>query len=480
MTAIEKLPEELLLCILEHVDNPAPSTLKNRHEPSLELTSSHVRPYKEVSLVSQRWRRIVLPLLFKFSRLRLHVSPESHWLACEVCGERSEFRQGSSSLPSNIDAHHAALFKHARAVGDGIAISCGTSEEKLAEDASLQWAGRFYHCLKDFLVFVQANQLSSSIHSFVLMTDQTYEQAHVRFPHQDATTKDHRYRASAELWHHLFSVIDPARVVLVAPPSDMAALTNSAIDRFGAWAFSDMNFHILEVSTQKQGDVSTAGPAHPSALDFSELSYEPQGFPGVAESSILNMRSWSHLALNEGSFLKAYGTYEYFERGPPSLIFSIKSCIASNTQDSPSRPKRRTKLEHLRSVTYTALLPFAGHLDFRAFLPYIDELDVMIAPGPDSNILNDKSRVGKAELADCWQEFSSAYHVITRPFRTFDIQPDGMPKLQRFVCRDLWLPALQEDLDHVFVPLCLPVWAEMEPGVFVRQQAGPPEHLWNG
>lgn len=41
-------------------------------------------------------------------------------------------------------------------------------------------------------------------------------------------------------------------------------------------------------------------------------------------------------------------------------------------------------LAPLRSFTYTAMFPFAHHLDFRGLLPYIDELDIKLAPDPDS------------------------------------------------------------------------------------------------
>ena len=127
-------------------------------------------------------------------------------------------------------------------------------------------------------------------------------------------------------------------------------------------------------------------------------------------------------------------------------------------------------LRSLRKFTYTAILPFAAHMDFRGLLPYIDELDVKLAPDVDSHILDDKERVGTAQLDDCWQELFTAYRLIIRPFRTFDIRPDGSPKLKRFICRDMLHPGLRDDLDDEFIALCLPVWAEMStPGVFERQ-----------
>lgn len=68
-----------------------------------------------------------------------------------------------------------------------------------------------------------------------------------------------------------------------------------------------------------------------------------------------------------------------------------------------------TSLEALRSFSYTAILPFANHLNFEAIIPHLDVLDVQLAPDPSSDILNDKSRIGRAQMEDCWQELREAY-----------------------------------------------------------------------
>lgn len=79
-------------------------------------------------------------------------------------------------------------------------------------------------------------------------------------------------------------------------------------------------------------------------------------------------------------------------------------------------------------------------------------------------------------MEDCWQELFTGYRFVVRPLRSFAIRPDGFPKMKRFTCRDVQIAALVEDLDEEFIGLCLPVWAEMEPGVFVRQQLMPPSY----
>jgi hypothetical protein len=134
-------------------------------------------------------------------------------------------------------------------------------------------------------------------------------------------------------------------------------------------------------------------------------------------------------------------------------------------------------LSSLRSFTYTAILPFSTHVNFSRLLPYLDELDVKLAPDPESGILQDSARVGKAELGDCWQEFFASYERITMPLRTGQLGVAGeakAPKLRKFVCRDYQIQGLVLELDDEFTPLCLPCWQEPEPGVFERLALVPP------
>lgn len=49
---------------------------------------------------------------------------------------------------------------------------------------------------------------------------------------------DRRYDASAAMWQHLFSVMDPQRVAIVAPPMVLAFFCNALI-RMEAGEFAD-------------------------------------------------------------------------------------------------------------------------------------------------------------------------------------------------------------------------------------------------
>ena len=155
------------------------------------------------------------------------------------------------------------------------------------------------------------------------------------------------------------------------------------------------------------------------------------------------MRRWTHVTLNEGSFLKAYGTYEYFERGPPSLVYSIKHAFApTRAHKFANFGMRRAYFPRsMQSFTYIAIFPFANHADFALLLPHLTEVDLQFAPEPSSTILDDKSRIGKAELSDCWQEMFSAYNDLATRMRTFAMTEEKFPHLKKFTCRDYQIPS---------------------------------------
>ena len=73
---MEKLPNELLIEVASHLESKAPSVHKFSHEPTAALTCSTVTPLKNLSLVSWRWRRIILPILFLYSRVPLDSNPQ--------------------------------------------------------------------------------------------------------------------------------------------------------------------------------------------------------------------------------------------------------------------------------------------------------------------------------------------------------------------------------------------------------------------
>ncbi|KAM3415345.1 hypothetical protein BST61_g8874 [Cercospora zeina] len=376
-THVDRLPEELLLQTFAYLERPAPSRLNARKEPSLDITNSDDRDYKNASCVSRRWRRIILPLLFDHCRLRLDAAPRTKWSTCTL------FQQ-------------AALAGNSASKDDeSIASSYGRESVKVA----LHW----YHCVKDYLEFVEAHALETCVQSFTLITE-CCGISPDRYPHRLAADHDYRYRAAAALWQHLLQTIAPVRILIAASPQDLGCLTSCAIDMNGHWAFSDMNYHLLELSH----DASPPRRLDPIPIDFETLESVPTEYLGIAHASLLSLHPWTAISLNEGSFLEAHGTYAYFATGPPSIVASIKGCLSTSARRYAG-PQHPPKLPALKKFVYTAILPFATHVNFNSLLPLLDELDVKLAPDPDSGILSDSRRVGQAELEDCWEEFFTSY-----------------------------------------------------------------------
>lgn len=225
-----------------------------------------------------------------------------------------------------------------------------------------------------------------------------------------------------------------------------------------------MDFHILELQQDP-----TREQRRTPVVEYSKLKPFPPRNPSFADSSLIHLRQWTYCSLNEGSFLKAYGTYEYFERGPPSLVYSIKQCLLPKRYRGMAETAGVYGLPELRSFTYTAIFPFANHADFVVMLPHLEEIDLQFAPDPQSGILDDKERTGRAELQDCWLELASAYHDLATSLSSFRMSELRFPNMRKFTCRDKQVVALQMELDEIFTPLCLPVWVEHEHGFFTRE-----------
>nr|POE48980.1 hypothetical protein CFP56_32132 [Quercus suber] len=484
VAAINQLPEELIVIILRYLDSPPFSEINARDEPAQSLTVCSAQPLKKLCLVSKRWRQAALPLLFKYACLRLHPAgalQRMSCVACDACFVRSRLEHRDAlagvptmkalaaqeliapELPPGIDRYHFDITRDA-VMDIAIAreldnITCPDKDAHY--ENILVWPSMIYHSLRQFLDFVAREGLQKAVRSFLFISEPMSLENLDPYPESMRQASAWRSIAIAAFWQHLFSIISPTRVAVLAPPIELACITSCAIDTFGDWAFGDMDYHFLELRQTHHAEQSRSI----EQLDYKTLSFKPLHYPGIAASSILRLRTWSDLRLNEASFLKAYGTYNFFERGPPSLVYSINDSlyVRKSTTDLVLPP-----LAWIESFTYTAILPFSTHLDFVPLLSCIVTLDLQLAPLPESNILMDRLRVGRAELVDCWSELFSTYETLVRRIASSKISGANCPKLQKFICRDMQIIALQEELDQVFIGLCRPVWAEYERGIFTR------------
>jgi hypothetical protein len=179
---IQDIPEELLLQVFGYLESASPSELKSRREPSLSLTDETEAPLKAISQASKRWRRIVLPLLFRYARLRLDAPRKQTGQRCSSCG-----------IPTNATAptaeYHVDLAAKAQEQFPQIISASKSWPSDLRsvpiEEATAIWALLFYHQVTDFTEFLSRENLGGIVASFVLLTDQMFNYSELsQVPHE--------------------------------------------------------------------------------------------------------------------------------------------------------------------------------------------------------------------------------------------------------------------------------------------------------
>ncbi|KAI4727994.1 hypothetical protein E4T49_04180 [Aureobasidium sp. EXF-10728] len=251
--------------------------------------------------------------------------------------------------------------------------------------------------------------------------------------------------ATDAFWNVLFQKLDPARVTVLAPPSKLACLLGCSMNMLDAWAFPGMSMQLVSVWREPRPAEVADHCRSPSQSDYDmmqpvELVMEPNEYGRPAFSSLVYIRPWTHLAVNEGSFLEAYSTYEYFHKNPPGILASVG---------------RAFRLEmDMWSVAYKAVFPFGNHIGtpldritYKGNSSNVRKLYVKLAPDPDDTILDDPAQVGKADIADCWREVESAYRFLTDPALRGEpdfAQPGAARELEMFGFGDSSISSIRE------------------------------------
>lgn len=224
---IAHLPEEVLLQIFGYLDTTPPSELKSRQEPSLDLTSVPDTPLKDICCTSKAWRRIALPLLFGCARIRLNRLGGSSTI-CSTC---ASLKTPISPNATEDERYHVEMIVLAEQLSS-CRDSLGAFESPPPRLSGTFYALDSHYQLQEFLSFVRDNDLVSTIARFVLIAHQLGTSDLSRCSHQ-ADVFQWFYRGSAMFWRQLLSVVNPGRVSILASPTDLACLTNAAIDTSG-------------------------------------------------------------------------------------------------------------------------------------------------------------------------------------------------------------------------------------------------------
>ncbi|MCJ1395411.1 hypothetical protein MMC18_008297 [Xylographa bjoerkii] len=193
--------------------------------------------------------------------------------------------------------------------------------------------------VKPFLDFIRHEGLVRIVESFVLGISDGVEEANYR-------SRDSPPLDIVSFWPNLFRIIDPASVVIVAPPLILGSLTFCSVNSYEILDFH-MPYHILSLSRPRKQELCQWDPLEPSRR------YSP-----CHKNALFNIRPWTSLLLNEGSFLRAYSfpDAERRWRTPPSILCDLVGAKAPH-------PKALIP-STVRTFSYIAVFPFWGHFAY--------------------------------------------------------------------------------------------------------------------
>ena len=228
-----------------------------------------------------------------------------------------------------------ALFRHARLI-------IRRNEWDLRDG----WPPGFYA----FLTFLRDRDLARSVETFTLLVGESNES-----DHDDTIDYTDSVR---NRWQELLEIIHPSRLTIVAPPPVLGLLTGIPITVDVRPSFH-MPYHILSL-----------GRTVP------RQNAPPPDHPAPEVPTLLTLRPWESLLLNEGSFLRAYSDPRYPDNHiviePPSILPAFVA--PASALPPPS----------LTSLAYVAIYPFIWHVEHLTYLfPQLRRLYVQIVPQDD-------------------------------------------------------------------------------------------------
>ena len=298
--------------------------------------------------------------------------------------------------------------------------------------------------VKPFLDFVRQEGLVPIIESFVLGIG--VEGAHYRpldGPPHDVVA----------FWPNLFKVIDPITIVIVAPPAILGSLTCSDVTSYETANFH-MPYQILSLS-QPSSNINVRS----SVIGNASPRYSP-----CHQYALFNLRPWSSLLMNEGSFLRAYSLPDAYHRWrtPPSILLSL---IGANTP----HPKALIP-STVRTLSYIAIFPFRGYFaHLIKNLLCLNRLYLQLVP--INELASDYSQRGQVDMAYITAQLDSCYDQLlskllqqtmpTRYHLLTEVEIGGA------AIDPSWSVAVEKRIEDAIVSECLD-WRIEEKGILRR------------
>ncbi|KAF2157471.1 hypothetical protein K461DRAFT_18862 [Myriangium duriaei CBS 260.36] len=164
------------------------------------------------------------------------------------------------------------------------------------------------------------------------------------------------------IWQTLLQMLDPCRIVILAAYPDLLFLMGGGIhptyDQFTSYL---EELQILELD-RKEGHTYSPTPLYDDLTDYG-LATKARGL----HSSMLHMRPWSHIGLNEGKVLDS-STFDYgmqrVHRSRESMIMRLfpRCCLQQATEHSHRWQHLRDEMSFIDSFSLTATRVPPDHL----------------------------------------------------------------------------------------------------------------------
>ncbi|CAN9247244.1 unnamed protein product [Alternaria alternata] len=427
---MQALPNELLAQIASHLDSPPPSVIKFNHEPSAHLAYWHTEPnnnpLKSLSLVSWRWRKVVLPILFHFTRIALDKEPQ--WVPMDARLVDSMQLQLSSLSNHEFMLYTKLRSKFKATTGEAFApvmddvliqlCRIQDGDEFLKTTRLIVWLPHLSKDFNNFSRFVAGNKLKHHIKSVVLHTDKEYDLRHV------STAQGPLAREVTDIWNKVFDILEPTRVVVAAPPKTMAALLDSHVGTNDMWAF-EMKMHYIELLRDQP------------PIENNQQEHRTNDAP------LIHRRPWNHLGYNEGSSITAYSTYEFHLKIAPRIL----SLVLSRLGENPALCR------DLTSFSFVAVFPLSSTVSSIVEavygIPSIKKVTLQLAPGPENDLLSNGSKRRKAQSSDFWSEWRAGYRALTNMEIFYDQSKGEEQAVKEIVSKDCYSKQLAVEVAEV-------------------------------
>ncbi|KAL7949516.1 hypothetical protein V8C42DRAFT_311105 [Trichoderma barbatum] len=406
--SISRLPNELVSYILNFLDVPS---LFEQHQyddpahipaPDAVFSSGPFRgSIKSASLVCRLWRRCTLPLLFRNVIWRFqHMT------------RPSEGQDPLSTVDELEFLRFLAMTGLSRYV-DSLTIIIDSPVSEIGDDFNhhANWGILPSHCPALIHQGPDGDLVASGLTA--------------------------KCQSNNWLWQTIFDNLDLLAINLISSPAILASLLGRPINLSGAWIFRQ-RFHILSLSRPAEARQQAAyAPSNSTTLANTPSGNRAQT---TVPCSLFSIRPWESMLLNEGSSVKVYTTYEYFNHVPPSIL----PALLDSGDESMQFLLRNT----LRSFSYIAIFPLATHINDVLIprVPALERFYIQIVPKAPS-FAEDDYRHPAMDISDLWMERNTAYAQLVMAI--FDPPPLGSwSSLQYFesgdaVDREAWEQAVR-------------------------------------